>query len=197
MSSFEENYELILSRERRNAYVLAKELISKPEASVWMVLLPILFVHHAFSIQRYKKNIHGFADNFIKTRKKALDLAFGSLTTGENVVINLETCFPSLEMSAEKEKKVCEKQLEEIRILVRHYKELLGAKGKTYEVLVKNAYGTSGKFKEFLNQLEMAEKEVRRYVTKVFQTTDAAREVSKKIDKAEERIREKEAKEIF
>lgn len=195
--TLEEKQEIILAAEKRKAYALARELIQKPEASVWMILIPILFIHHAFNIQKYKKSIHGFAENYIKTREKALELAFYSMKEEKGVIINLENCFPSVEMHEEKEVRICEKQLEEIRLFFHHYKLLMDARGKSYEAMVKAAYGEAGKLKAFYNALEKAEKEVLRYVNKSFQTSEAALEVTKRMEKIAGGIREKEVKEVF
>ncbi|WP_222427642.1 NF038143 family protein [Desulfobotulus alkaliphilus] len=195
--TLEEKHEMILAAERRKAYALARELIQKPEASVWMILIPILFIHHAFNIQRYKKSIHGFAENYIKTRQKALELAFYSMKEEKGIAINLENCFPSVEMHEEKEVRLCEKQLEEIRLFFHHYKLLMEARGKSYETMVRAAYGEAGRLKAFYNALEKAEKEVIRYVNRSFQTSEAALDVTKRMQKIVSGIRDKEVKEIF
>jgi hypothetical protein len=195
--SLEEKYALILAKERQMAYGLAKQLIPKPETSVWMIFLPVLFVHHAFNIQRYKKSIHGFADNYTKTRKKALDLALVAMEEGRGVQIDLETCFPSLELGDEKDRKICEKQLGEIRVLFHHYKRLFEVRGKTWQNLVKEAYGEAGKYRAFLNELAKAEKEVTRYVTRTLQTSDAAREVAGKMEKIADHLREEDVRVVF
>lgn len=195
--SFHEKYETILSKERQMAYALAKQVISKPETSVWMIFLPVLFVHHAFNIQRYKKSIHGFADYYIQIKIKALNLALNAVEEGRGICIDLETCFPSLEPGDEKNAKVCEKQLGEIRLLFHHYQGLLRTRGKTWKELVKEAYGEAGKYRIFLNALGKAEKEVTRYVTRVFETSETAREVAVKMEKIVDQLREEDVKAVF
>ena len=48
--SLKDKYDLIHAHEVRFAYNLAKEVVKKPEVSVWMILIPVLFVHHMFRV---------------------------------------------------------------------------------------------------------------------------------------------------
>jgi hypothetical protein len=193
----EEKYDLIVSQEKLFAYSVAKELIKKPETSVWMILLPFLFVYHMFNIQKYKNSIHDFANNFLRTKLKALDMALEEIKAGKAPDLTLENCFPQMDSANEKEVRVCEKQLKEIEILQKHYLKLLQARGKTYESLIKSGYSRGGDFRLFLNNLASAENEVNRYVLKVYQTTDQARKVVKKMEDTVYRFREQDFKKFF
>lgn len=193
----EEKYDLILNQEKLFAYSVAKELINKPETSVWMILIPFLFVYHMFNIQKYKNSIHDFANNFLRTKLKALDMALEELKTGKDPVLTLENCFPQMDAANEKEVRVCEKQLKEIEIMRKHYLKLLQARGKTYESLVKSGYNRGGDFRLFLNNLTSVENEVNRYVLKVYQTNDQARKVVKKMEDTVYRFREQDFKKFF
>jgi hypothetical protein len=193
----EEKYELILNQEKLFAYSLAKEMIKKPETSVWMILLPFLFVYHMFNIQKYKNSIHDFARNFLITKQKALDLALEELKTGQAADLTLENCFPQMDSANDKQVRVCEKQLKEIEILHKHFLRLLKARGKTYESLIKSGYNRGGDFRLFLNTLTKAENEVNRYVLKIYQTSDHAKDITKKMEDTIYRFREQDFRNFF
>ncbi len=193
----EEKYDLIINQEKLFAYSLAKEMINKPETSVWMILLPFLFVYHMFNIQKYKNSIHDFANNFLTTKQKALDMALEELKTGHEADLILENCFPQMDSANDKQVRVCEKQLKEIQILHKHYLRLLKARGKTYESLVKSGYGRGGDFRLFLNNLTNAENEVNRYVLKIYQTSDHAKNITKKMEDTIYKFREQDFRNFF
>ncbi|MFN2267342.1 MAG: NF038143 family protein [Desulfonatronovibrio sp.] len=195
--TLEEKNELIVGQEKIFTYTLAKELIPKPETSVWMILLPFLFVYHMFNIQKYKNSIHDFAANFMNTKNKALDMALQELKSGQKAEISLEKCFPQVDSANDKEMRVCQKQLKEIEILYAHYLKLLQARGKTYESLVKDAYSRGGDFRLFLNKLTNAESEVNKYVLKVYQTTDQAKKITKKMEDIVYNFREQDVRNYF
>lgn len=183
-AGIEEKYDILKEKERVRAFALARSVIQRPEISLWMILLPILFIFHAFQIQKYKNGMQAFADNIVRTKFRALDFAKETLIEKKAPEMDVESCFPALDMKDEVMRRVCEKQTEEIRILYRHYRALLEAEGSDYESLLKNVYTDSGKYLVFLNSLEKAEEEVNKYVVRHFQTSDAALEVMKKMAKS-------------
>lgn len=195
--TLEEKYDLIVNQEKLFAYSVAKELINKPETSVWMILIPFLFVYHMFNIQKYKKSIHDFAANFMNTKNKALEMALKELESSQKAEITLEKCFPQVDSANDKEMRVCQKQLKEIEIMHAHYLKLLQARGKTYESLVKDAYSRGGDFRVFLNSLTSAENDVNKYVLKVYQTTDQAKEITKKMEDIVYNFREQDFRKYF
>ncbi|MCA1742622.1 MAG: NF038143 family protein, partial [Desulfovibrionales bacterium] len=85
----------------------------------------------------------------------------------------------------------------EIEILYAHYLKLLQARGKTYESLVKDAYSRGGDFRLFLNKLTNAESEVNKYVLKVYQTTDQAKKITKKMEDIVYNFREQDVRNYF
>ncbi|WP_028573720.1 NF038143 family protein [Desulfonatronovibrio hydrogenovorans] len=195
--TLDEKHDLILNQEKIFAYSLAKEMINKPAASVWMILLPILFVYHMFNIQKYKNSIHDFANNYLNTKTRALALALEQQKTGEKKELSLEVCFPQVDSANDKEVRVCQKQLKEIEVLFEHYAKLLGGRGKTYESLLKSGYSRGGDYRLFLNRLAEAENEVNRYVLKHFQTTDRAKEITRKMEGIVDRFREQDFRKYF
>jgi hypothetical protein len=195
VQSLDEKYEIIRNREERFAFELAKQVIEKPKASVWLIFLPLLFVFYAQRLQKYKSSIQSFAKGFMVTKIIALDAA---LEEAKNNRVSRETIaarFPGPDSDEKKEMR--QKQLDEIDILRQHYLLLLKVTGSSYQVLLKEAYGTSGTYRSFLNILFKAEEEVNQVVLQNLQPTAEAREVVERMEKLSERLREMEIEEVF
>ena len=67
----DQKYEIIYAHEEQFAYALAGRVVKKPEASVWMILIPILFIHHAYKINQYKEGVKSFAKGILAAKKKS------------------------------------------------------------------------------------------------------------------------------
>ncbi|MFW6334765.1 MAG: NF038143 family protein, partial [Desulfosalsimonas sp.] len=130
MAELEKKYELILGQGEHFAYSLGKEVIDKPAASAWMILLPVLFVHHAYRIKRYKEGVQSFARGILDPRKKALDAAAHEVRTKTSLPCTMEYLYPEITASApEKDRSLAEKQVGVIRIHQQHYRNLISAPG--------------------------------------------------------------------
>jgi hypothetical protein len=195
VQSLDQKYEIIRGREERFAFELAKQVIEKPKASVWLIFLPILFVFYAQRLQKYKSSIHSFAKGFMVTKIIALDAALEEAKTGRFSSETIAARFPNSD--SEEKKAVRQKQFEEIDILRPHYLLLLKAAGSSYQELLKGAYVTSGAYRALLNELFKAEEEVNNVVLQDLQPTAEAREVVERMEKLSERLREMEIEEIF
>jgi hypothetical protein len=193
--SLDEKYQLIRDREELFAFELAKKVIEKPKASVWLIFLPLLFVFYAQRIQKYKSSVQSFAKGFMATKIIALDAALEETRTGTFARETIAARFPGPD--PEEKKAMRQKQFEEVDILKQHYLLLLQATGSSYPALMKDAYGTSGDYRSFLNRLFRAEEEVNQAVLQSLQPTDEAREVVGRMEKISELLREEEIKEIF
>jgi hypothetical protein len=193
--SLQEKHEIIRASEERFAYELAKQVIEKPKASVWLIFLPILFVFYAQRIQKYKGSVRSFVAGFMRTKLVALDAAAEEVRTG---------IFPEQIMAGIKPKddpagkaQLREKQLAEIDILRQHYLLLLGGDGDSFPALLKKAYQTSGAYRSFLNRLHKAEAEVNQVAVQVIDPSPEAHEVVVRMEKLSELLREEELREIF
>lgn len=198
LADLEEKYDLILGYEEHFAYSLGKEVVEKPSASVWMILLPVLFVHHAYRINRYKEAVRAFAKGILDSKKKALDAAFEEVESGSEKPCRTADFFPELTASApESDRIIAEKQVKVIRIQQRHYRNLLESPGETYKEIVKNAYHEPGQYRAFLARLEAAEKELNRYLTEKIHTDEASRAIVQKMERCCADFRELEIKNLL
>jgi hypothetical protein len=156
----EDKYRLILKREQGFAKTVALQIIEKPTLSVWMILIPIVFLHYFYNYRRFHAGMEGFAAEFIYTRKVALDAAYAVVERGmEKEHAISESDYQKDTGRSEKALKMHESQLGEIALLFDHYEKLLRAEGDTYEALVRHAYVNGSSFGSFLRKIGELEKE--------------------------------------
>lgn len=190
-------YDLIWNHENQFAYKVAKQVLQKPGISVWLVLMPILFLFYAHKIQQYKAGIHNFTKGLMRTKILALDSALKEINTGrkdDEVENNLIS--PELEPSMEV-MRVHKKQFAEVELLKVHYGKLLRQEGTSYRALVRQAYQTGGAYRLFLNQLVQIENEVMEAVLQAYHPSEEDRAVTKKMQEAMHAIREEDLKAFF
>lgn len=192
-----EKYDLIHSHEEQMAYRLAREVINKPEVSVWMILVPILFLHHIYRINQYKAGVHSFAEGMLDPKRKALDKAY--LEAGEKnpSECGLSDYFPELVDGSEQQQQIAHKQIKVIRIMQEHYRTLLTKSGRSYEEILRRVYSTSGAYRTYLARLEQAEKELYAHLNKEVYTSEEARAVIKRMEDCSRRMREDELRYLF
>jgi hypothetical protein len=190
-------YDLIWNHENQFAYKVAKQVLQKPPISVWIVLMPILFLFYAHKIQQYKAGIHNFSQGLMRTKILALDSALKEINTGskdEEVKDN----FVSTELETSTEVMQAQnRQLAEVELLKVHYGKLLCQKGTSYGGLVRQAYQTSGAYRLFLNQLTQIEKEVMEAVLQAYHPKEEDRAVTQKMQEAMHALREEDLKAFF
>lgn len=191
-------YELILSRERRFADLLADEIVERPRLSAWMIMIPIIFVQYLLGYRQYKPALDAVAKEFMTTKKAALNAAFDMVERGVPKEQALTRCLSSPEGGyAEPAKEIRRKQLKEIDLLVDHYVKLLKAEGDSYQSLLKNAYLTRIGHERFLDLLQQAEIEVNRAASRAFSQTKDFSEMLSKTEAAAEALRTAEMNTVF
>ncbi|MFP4084215.1 MAG: NF038143 family protein [Desulfonatronovibrio sp.] len=195
--SIKEKYDLIYAHEEQLAYRLGKEVINKPEVSVWMILIPILFLHHMYKINQYKAGVSSFAKGMLDPRKKALDMAYQDASQGRLSHREVLDYFPELDAGVEQQMKLAQKQVKMIQVLQQHYFSLLRESGQSYEDIIKKAYPSSGDYRRYMNSLEQAEKELYTYLNRKIHTNEESRKIIKNMEKCSQRIREDELRYFF
>ena len=195
MPTVEEKYEFVRRRDELFAYDLAKGIMEKPKASIWIIFMPVFFVFHAQRLQKYKKDIHGFVKSYLHTKTLALDAALEE-SKGEAPPGSDPDTKPG-KQSRDKAQDIRDQQYKELDTLREHYLLLLKSRGKSYPELLRNAYGTSGEYRHFLNRLIRAEEAVNRAVLEVHHPGPEAREVVERMERQSERLRELEIEKIF
>ncbi|MFO7931816.1 MAG: NF038143 family protein [Thermodesulfobacteriota bacterium] len=197
MADLEKKYGAILKYEEQFAYTLGREVIDKPEASVWMILLPVLFVHHAYRVNRYKEAVRSFARGILDSRQRALDMARRQIESGGREEIRGEDFFSELDSASESDRMLAEKQLEVIRIQHEHYLRLLSASGDNYGDLIRNAYKEAMYYREFVDRLTAAEQDLNRYLTENVHKDEGSRAVVQRMEDFCADLRGREVKSFF
>lgn len=195
--SLDEKYEIIYSHEENFAYALAKRVVKKPEVSVWMILIPILFIHHAHKINQYKTGVKQFAGGILSSKKKALDKSYKEVSTGEELNYGTDDYFPDVELKTLHERALGQKQAKVIRIMESHYKALFNTEGESMTELLRKAYGGTGDYRHYLNRMYEAEKELNRYLVENVHTNGDSIAVVRQIEKSCQELREEELKAFF
>ncbi|MBC8247469.1 MAG: hypothetical protein H8E81_07780, partial [Deltaproteobacteria bacterium] len=88
ITSITKKKELILNYEQKFANSVAVAVIEKPQLNLWMILIPIIFLHFFYRLKKFADGQKAFAGNFILTRKRALEAAAKSIESGGNPDIN-------------------------------------------------------------------------------------------------------------
>jgi hypothetical protein len=187
-------FELIQDYEELFAHRLGREVIDKPEVSVWMILIPVLFVHHMYLVKKYKDGVRSFARGILDSRHKALDKAREEKASGqENQNLEAEAYFPDLDPDSQSDPALLSRQVQVMNILKKHYRRLLNAEqGPSYADLLQKAYPQADHYREFISRLSAAEQELNLYLTEHVHTSEEARSVVRRMEKCCADLREEE-----
>jgi len=182
--------------EEQFAYRVAAGVIGRPRVSVWLVLLPFLFVYYVYQIQRYQRDVPAFAEGFGRSKLTALERALAALRLGrsplpaedEAVRRGMETATMAAVTAA---------QEAEIAMLAEHYGRLLAADGNDYPALLKSVYPVAGEYLVFLERLQVAEGRVSRAVLAALPATPEGRAAVEKMTEIVRLLREAEARKFY
>lgn len=152
MPNLEEKKGWIIAQERRLAAFVARQVIEKPELSIWMILIPIIFIYFFYQLNKVANGRKEFVHNFMITRQRALEAALEGLETGQAPDPD-QLC----RMSSSPEP-TYGKYAAWLNVLLEHYERLLQAEGDSVEELIRSVYGTRSNYLLFLHQLHRAEK---------------------------------------
>ena len=193
-------FNYIYNYERSIGNSVALRVIKPQPIGVWEFLIPVVFILH---FMRNKQTREVFIQNYMFTKRHALDAAFKMLKKGssrEDVLSGIQDKTRALLTAPETRgiysETIRQQQMNEVSLLFDHYRKLLGADGRDYAALIRNAYGNRLNYLIFHQQLKSAEKKV----------SDAARQtlgpkadvdVLLRIEKTTEEIRRSRIERIF
>jgi len=63
MADINEKSEIIEKNEQRFAIMLGSRVINKPKLSIWMILIPVIFVYFFYQFNKYKQGREDFTAN--------------------------------------------------------------------------------------------------------------------------------------
>lgn len=191
MKGLERKQELILEQERAFANALGAAVFDKPRISYWMVLLPILFLYFVFRMQKFKAGRLKFDQDFMVTRRKAMEIAIEGIETGSR---------PDIDAIARESglRDVLEKPYAGwLRALVEHYTDLLSAAGDSFEALVRSAYRSRTDCLLALNRLGTVEKGFYAALKNQMRATEGAADIITTLEEQSRQLRRELAERIF
>ena len=192
MNPIRQNIQLILEYEQRFTRTLSIKVLEKPQLHVWMIFIPIIFVHYFSEWKKYKNCSISFKKNYIITFNRALDEAAAFVEDGREPDLDTLAEVPDIPAGAQK------KLAELFSVLIEHYDALLRATGSDYESLVRSVYIKRANYLLFVNQLNNAEKKFNAALKSQLETTvDDADDIIRAIEWYSEKIRRNDAEEIF
>lgn len=150
--SIEDKRKKILEYEESIARQLARRVIDKPIPPVWMILVPVFFVFHAWKIKEYSNGLKDFAEHYLITRRRALDSAYETELSGEP---------PDIEQLVKDTQAISAGARPSyqhwVSLLIDHYRNLLRARGNSVPDLIRSHYLNKHNYLLFNNQLNQAE----------------------------------------
>ncbi len=192
MSDFQDKKNLIINQENKIAQKIASQVIDKPKLSVWMILIPIIFVYYFIQLSQYDKGKKKYAENYMVAFRRALEAAYFLAETDAK---------PKYDELAEKyniPKAAKQQQIELFKILTDHYLTLLQAKGEDVLSLIKSGYGSKKNILDFFNRLSHAERKLNLALKDHLEQSDEViDQVISKIDSCSKQTRFEFADTIF
>lgn len=192
MGSVDQKYQIILEHEERFADRLALKVLDRPKLSVWMVLIPIIFVHYFYRMQKFNSGRNAFAGNYMIVRKRALDEAFDVTRTCKD---------PDIERLARQSKlpeDLYEPNRKMLTILVSHYKDLMQCDGNSMESLIRSSYKTRTNYLLFVNQLNQIERTLNSALKPhLSNSVEGVDEIISAIERHSEKLRRDHAEKVF
>lgn len=189
----EQKKQQILDHESQLARQLALQVLEKPKPPIWMIFVPIFFVFFIQKMNQYKSGLTEFVDNYIRSRRHALEAALEAEETGKPANV------PGL---VEKVGNIPEQAkpffAEWMAVLVDHYRLLLTSQGNSHSTLVRAGYHNKTNYLLFCNCLNKAENA---YSMALLPEMDGDNQdlhhVIKKIDACVTNLRRQDADAIF
>lgn len=191
MTALRDRKELIGDWERGLANAVGAKVFEKPQASFWMIVLPILFLYFLYRMQKYKTGRLRFEEEFLRTRRLALDLAEAALASGGKA--DLEAAVRGAGLIDRLERPYAAW----LRELVEFYMDLLKVEGARFEELVRAAFRNRAELLLRLNRLNRVEQEFYRALRPTLAGTEGAHEILRVMAEEIERLRREMAGRVF
>jgi len=183
--------EIILQREMAFADAIGISVLDKPKVSYWMVLIPILFLYFIYRMQQYKRDRIKFGEEFMITRRRAMDIAHDAAATGNMLAIDKVVHDSGLPASLHKHYGSW------VQALVDYYMALLSADGGCFESMVRAAFINRSDYLSILNRLNTVEKDFYTALRPHLVTTEGAADIIAQIETQSRRLRQEQADDFF
>jgi hypothetical protein len=191
MTPLDHKKEIILQRELIFANTVGESLFEKPVISFWMIVIPLLFLYFIYRMQQYKSGRLKFDEEFMVTRRRAMDSALNGLTAGG--VSNTEAALPDAGLP----EALRPAYIAWLKILTGYYEDLLSADGDSFAALVRSAYGNKTNYLLVLNRLTSAEKTYHEALRPLLGETEATGGIISTMETRSQQLRREMAEEVF
>ena len=191
MTKISHRKKLILRSELAFANAVGAAVIDKPRVSFWMILVPILFLYFIYRMQKYKSGLRRFEDEFMTTRRWAMDLACESIDMNRCPDIGSVIKRAGLNDTLEND------YARWVRALVAHYMNLLSAEGDNFESLVRSAHHDRTNYLQVLNYVSRTENEFYAALKPQLNKVEGAVEIIAAIESMSRQLRRDIAEHVF
>lgn len=191
MTELDKKKELILAHELEFANALGAAVFEKPKVSFWMILVPLLFLYFIHRMQTYKNGRIKFNEDFMDTRRRALECAVETLNASDLLEAKPVVCQAGLSDRLEKPYAAW------LEVLVDHYRDLLAADGDDFDTLTRKAYHTRTNYLLTLNRLNTVEKEYYAALKPQLDGTEGTADIIAIMEKESQRLRRDLAEQVF
>jgi hypothetical protein len=185
------NRDLILHEERSFARAVAVCAVEKPKTSFWLVVIPILFLYYGYLIQKYKKSLARFVDDFMVTRNRAMELAWDVVTEGGQPAIEKSEWMATLHGDLQRPYSIW------MAALTDYYSVLLQGEGASFAELVRGRYRNRAEYQLVLNHLNSAERGFYAALKSQMKAMDGAAEIIAVVEKTSRVLRREMVERIF
>ena len=192
MATLAEKRDKILARETLFANRVSAVVIEKPTLSLWMILIPVIFVHFFYRLNKYSQGRKDFARQFLLSRERSLNESLEALESGRKPDTN------KIRQMATIPEGTSQTYVKWLKIMVDHYSDLLACKGESYEDMVRSVYKNRTNYLLFLNSLGEAEKAFDNALKPhLKKDTNGVNDIVNTIEVCTTQLRREEASKIF
>jgi hypothetical protein len=184
--------EAILGHETHMANRLAGKVIFKPPLSIWMILIPVIFIYYFWRLQKFSLGIRDFVQHWMHPRNVCIDEAF-RIACGEQPA-PIQDMVPEEHIPPAAVVPYCRW----MECLMQHYNDLMAAQGRNWPELVRSVYRKRTNYLLFINQLNACEKALNdALLPNLSKETPGAGQTAKMIEQWCRKLRHQEADEVF
>lgn len=185
--NLEEKQQIILDYEHVFVERLAIKIYKKPQLSIWMILIPIIFIYFFQQLAKYKNEKRFFVKNYLLSPNRALNEAYEAIKQKREFDIE-----PLVQIADLKSYSI-DPYRDLMSILAHHYTNLLNAKGNLYGDLILSAYPEKHLYLQMMDSIADGWKTLNQTIVKeLAETTPGAAETVKEIEIFSMEIRNKD-----
>ena len=192
MITLAEKKDMILARETAFAKTVSAIVIDKPQLSLWMILIPVIFVHFFYRLNKYSQGRKDFARQFLLSRERSLNESLEALESDKKPDTNKVRQMATIPEGTSKT------YVKWLKVMMDHYTDLLASEGESYEEMVRSVYKNRTNYLLFLNSLGESEKAfdnaLKPHLNK---DTNGVSDIVKTIEACTTQLRRQEASKIF